>query len=96
MLSNPECSGAVLAGGQYCSWNADETLLAASSDSSHSVTVWSVPPATQPGVPHFQRVLRVAHTLREALALAFHPTDPGLLCFSERKDRVHLIGQPHH
>jgi hypothetical protein len=79
------------AGGQYCCWNADETLLAASSDSFHSVIVWATPSGD---CPTFRQLMRVEDTLTEALALAFHPSDPGLLCFSERRDRLYLIGWP--
>lgn len=75
-------------GGQYCCWNADETLLAASSDSFHSVIVWATPSGD---CPTFRQLMRVEDTLTEALALAFHPSDPGLLCFSERRDRLYLI-----
>ena len=67
---------------QYLSWNADSTLVAASSDSLYAVAVWQVATGNIAAYYH--------NHARPVLPICFHPTEPRWLVYAESQHRLHL------
>eukprot|EP01025_Chloroclados_australasicus_P004237 TRINITY_DN11021_c0_g4_i1.p1 TRINITY_DN11021_c0_g4~~TRINITY_DN11021_c0_g4_i1.p1 ORF type:complete len:500 (-),score=25.78 TRINITY_DN11021_c0_g4_i1:865-2364(-) len=68
-------------GCQYCAWNQDSTLLAASSDYLNCVCVWSIPQG--------EKLVTMCYHEQPCLALKF--VSKSLLAYVEHQERCHLL-----